>query len=66
MDSSYRSYRQYRANRYQYKVDQITAPIVMMFIIGFIIEYWLGIIAGIGILLFVWFSKKHTNKNTIE
>lgn len=64
MDSSYRSYRQYRANRYQYKVDQITAPIVMMFIIGFITEYWWEII--IAILLFVWFSKKHTNKNTID
>lgn len=66
MDSSCRSYRQYRANRYQYKVDQITAPIVMMFIIGFITEYWWGIIACIAILLFVWFSKKHTNKNTID
>lgn len=65
MDSSYRRYRQYRANRYQYKIDQVTAPIVMMFIIGFITDYWWIIIAVIMILLFIRFGKKYTKKNAV-
>ena len=66
MDSSYRCYRQYRANRHQYKVDQVTAPIVMMFVIGLITEYWWVIIAGIAILLLIRFSKEYTKKNAIR
>ena len=66
MDSSYRHYRKYRANRYQYKVDQVTAPIVMLFIIGFITDYWWVIIAGIAILFLVRFGKKHIEKESVE
>ena len=47
-------------------MDQITAPIVMMLIVRFITEYWWVIITGIAILLLIWFSKKHTNKNVIK
>lgn len=62
MDSSYRRYRQYLANRYQYKVDQITAPIVMMFVIGFITDYWWVIIGGVTILFIMRISKNSKQK----
>lgn len=65
MDTSYRHYRQYRANIYQYKVDQVTAPIVMMFIIGFITDYWWVIIAGVTILFFTRISKNN-KRNAVE
>ena len=38
----------------------------MMFVIGFITDYWWVIIAGIAILLLIRFSKKYTKKNVIE
>lgn len=65
MDSSYRSYRRYRANRYQYKVDQVTAPIVMMFVIGFITDYWWVIIGGVSIL-FIMRIIKNRKQNEVE
>ena len=65
MDTSYRRYRQYRANRYQYKVDQVTAPIVMMFIIGFITDYWWVIIAGVAILFLTRISRNN-KRNAVE
>lgn len=66
MGSSYRRYREYRADRYQYKVDQVTSPIVMMLIIGFITDYWWVIMAGVVILFLVRLSKKGTKKSTVE
>lgn len=39
-DASYRRYVQYRANRQQFKMDQIAAPIVAMIFIGFITKFW--------------------------
>ena len=66
MDSSYKRYRKYRANRYQYKVDQVTAPIVMMLVIGFITDYWWIIIIGIAFMLFIRFRKKCTKQITVE
>lgn len=65
MSSSYRRYRQYQANRYQYKVDQITAPIVMMFVIGFITDYWWVIIGGVAIL-FIMRIIKNKKRNEVE
>ncbi|MBQ7954161.1 MAG: hypothetical protein IJ282_00265 [Lachnospiraceae bacterium] len=65
MSSSYRRYRQYQANRYQYKVDQITAPIVMMFVIGFITDYWWVIISGVAIL-FIMRIIKNKKRNEVE
>jgi len=62
MDSSYRRYRQYRANRQQYKVDQIAAPIVMMFIIGFVTEYWWIIITLLLVLCMLKFIRVSEKK----
>lgn len=38
----------------------------MMFIIGFVTDFWWVIIVGIVILLFMRLSKKYTKKNTIR
>jgi len=65
VDVSYRRYRQYRANRYQYKVDQVTAPMVMMFVIGFITDYWCVIIGGVSIL-FILRIIKNRKRNEVE
>lgn len=65
MDASYRRYRRYRANQYQYKVDQITAPIVMMLVIGFITDYWWVIIGGVSIL-FIMRIVKNRKQNEVE
>jgi len=62
VDSSYKHYRQYRTNRYQYKVEQVTAPIVMMLIIEFVTKYWLVIVVVIAIMLVLKFSKKKCDK----
>ena len=39
-DASYRRYVQYRANRQQFKMDQIAAPIVAIIFIGIITKFW--------------------------
>ena len=65
MDASYRRYKRYRANQYQCKVDQITAPIVMMLVIGFITDYWWVIIGGVSIL-FIMRIVKNRKQNEVE
>ena len=70
MGDSYRRYRTYRANRQQYKMDQVAAPIAMMLIIGFLTKYgWviLGcIIAGIVIRLCKRNSVTNNSLNTVD
>ena len=70
MTSSYRRYREYRTNCYQFKMDQLTAPIVMMLIIGFLTKYgWvlIGCIAAFAIMqLWRSFSACNTKKGIIE
>lgn len=70
MSTSYRRYREYQANRHQFKMEQITAPIVMMLIIGFLTEYGWVIVGGIAILL-VWklwkkFSISNEKQDVVE
>lgn len=50
-NKSYKRYRQYRATRQQYKMDQIAFPIVVMLIIAFFTKYKTFILALI--ILFV-------------
>ncbi len=66
MNSSYRRYRQYRANRQQYRVDQITAPIVMMFILGFVTKYWWIVVAVITAVFVLKYRKNSGNKKKVE
>lgn len=49
-DKSYKRYVQYRHNRYRYEQEQITIPIAVMLIMGFITKYW-RIILGIGLTI---------------
>lgn len=67
MGSSYKRYRQYRANQHQYKVDQIVAPITMMIILGIITEYGRVIVIGIlGFLILHCIEKCKKKKNVKE
>lgn len=58
MDSSYRRYKQYRANQHQYKADQVAAPIAMMLIIGCITKYWWVLIILTVVLLLIKYLSK--------
>ena len=49
-DTSYRRYANYRANKHQYKVNQIAAPIAMMLIIGVVSKFW-WILLGVGVVI---------------
>lgn len=70
MSTSYRKYREYQANRHQFKMEQVAAPIVMMLIIGFLTKYgW--VVAGGIIILLVWklwkkFSISNEKQDVIE
>lgn len=66
MDSSYRHYRQYQANRYQYKVNQITAPIVVMIVISIVTKYWWIIVAGIALVFAMKLGKRHSKKQDMK
>ncbi len=59
MDSSYRRYRQYRANRQQYKVDQIATPIAMMLVWGFVTKYWWVIVITLLVVCVIKRSKTY-------
>ena len=50
-DTAYRRYANYRANKHQYKMNQIATPIAMMLIIGVVSKYW-WIILGVGVVIF--------------
>ena len=67
-DKSYKRYRQYRANRYQYEVDQIAFPIGLILISALVMKYQ-KVIAGIALLvlcLIIYFvvRRKRTVKST--
>ena len=49
-DTSYRRYANYRANKHQYKMNQIATPIAMMLIIGVVSKFW-WIILGVGVVI---------------
>ena len=60
-DTAYRRYANYRANKHQYKMNQIATPIAMMLIIGVVSKYW-WIILGVGVVIFASILYK-TNRN---
>lgn len=66
MSSSYRRYREYQANRHQFKMEQIAAPIAMMLIIGFLTKYGWLIIAAIIVFAVVKVSKRFFVSNEKE
>lgn len=71
MGSSYRHYREYQGNRYQYKMEQITVPIVMMIVIGFFTKYYWIIIVGVVMVIVVkgckmLFQSSRQNQATCE
>ena len=49
-DTSYRRYANYRANKHQYKMNQIATPIAMMLIIGVVSKFW-WILLGVGVVI---------------
>ena len=51
-DTSYRRYANYRANKHQYKMNQIATPIAMMLIIGVVSKFW-WILLGVGVVTLV-------------
>lgn len=70
MSSSYRRYREYQANRHQFKMEQVTAPIVMMLILGFLTKYGWVVVGCIVlyVVLNLWnkFSVFNTKMEMIE
>lgn len=66
MVSSYRRYKQYRANQHQYKVDQVAAPIAVMLIIGFITKYWWVPVVLIVVLLMLKYLPKYVRRMHVQ
>ena len=63
-DTAYRRYANYRANKHQYKMNQIATPIAMMLIIGVVSKYW-WIILGVGVVIFASrLYKRNRNEST--
>lgn len=66
-DLSYKRYRKYRANQYQYKVDQVTGPILMILLIFFVSKHWWIIVSAFAVLLIMRCrKKKHQTVKTVE
>lgn len=63
---SYRRYRQYRANKQQYKVDQVAAPIVVVIIIGILTKYFWVILGGYFLIALVCAIVRGTKANKEE
>jgi len=63
-DKSYKRYRQYRANRYQYEVDQIAVPIGIIIVGALLIQYWKVVIGIVAIVLglFIFFTLRRNKK----
>ena len=64
-DTSYRRYANYRANKHQYKMNQIATPIAMMLIIGVVSKYW-WIILGVGVVILASILYKRNRNESIE
>ena len=68
-NKSYKRYKQYRTNRYQYDVDQTVFPVGMIIIGALLIRYWkivIGIIAiALGLFIFYKNRRKHVVKSTV-
>ena len=65
LDTSYRRYANYRANKHQYKMNQIATPIAMMLIIGVVSKYW-WIILGVGVVILASILYKRNRNESIE
>ena len=67
-NNSYKKYKQYRANRYQYEVDQIAFPAGIIIIGALLLQYWkpvFGIATLLfGICVFVKLRKRNIVKTT--
>ena len=61
-DKSYKRYRQYRANRHQYEVDQIAVPVGIIVIGALLIQYWKAIVGVVAIALglFIFFTVRRS------
>ena len=68
-DKSYKRYKQYRANRYQYEVDQIVFPVGIIVIGALLIQYWKAVISvliiTLGLFIFFKVRRKHIMKSTV-
>ena len=67
-DKSYKRYRKYRANRYQYEVDQIAFPAGIIVIGALLFRYWkvvIGlVVVAFALLVFFKVRKKRIMKST--
>lgn len=64
-DTSYRRYANYRANKHQYKMNQIATPIAMMLIIGVVSKFW-WIILGVGVVILASILYKRNRNESTE
>ena len=68
-DKSYKRYKQYRANRYQYEVDQIVFPVGIIVIGALLIQYWKAVISvlviTLGLFIFFKVRRKRIMKSTV-
>ena len=64
-NKSYRRYREYKANQYQYKMDNIAFLIVVLFIIGILGDAFFPVLIGSAVIMIVRiFRKNPTPKDT--
>ena len=67
-DKSYKRYREYRANRYKYEVDQIAFPLGLIIIGALLFEYWKLVIGVVALVLIIFIlvkiRRKHVMKST--
>lgn len=63
MSTSYRRYREYQANRHQFKMEQVAAPIAMILIIGFWSKYYWVVIGCIALFAIVKLCNKFSVSN---
>ena len=67
-DKSYKRYRQYRANRYQYEFDQIAFPVGVIIALALFFQYWkiiVSIAVVFGLLIYFKVRRKRVMKSTV-
>ena len=65
-DKSYKRYRKYRVNRYQYEVDQIAFPVGIIVISALLFQHWKIIASSIAIGLVLFISIKVRRKRIMK
>jgi hypothetical protein len=67
-DKSYKRYRKYRENRYQYEMDQIAIPVGAIILLTLFFQYWKAIVTvlavALGLIVYRKVRRKRIMKST--